>query len=117
MTREHWDNIACFAVTILTIVGLYIIATYTIPKKINETFYEEVTVKCEIVEVRYSDKFFTQLLGKEYQTVVKYNNDIYTLKGEDYYYTAIGKIGEEIEAIILTSETFNNIKFKELIID
>ena len=117
MTREHWYNIACFAVTILTVAGFYIIATSTIPKAINDTFYAETTVKCEIVEVRYSDKFFNQISGKEYQTVVRYNNDIYTLKGEDYYYAAIEKIGEETEAIILTSETFNNIKFKELIVE
>ena len=114
MEKEHWLQIGRILLLLLGIVLMLIFLIKMMPEAIHKTFYEETTVKVEVVEVRYSDKLLNQLSGKEYQTVVRYDGEIYVLEGEGNYYTAIEKVGMETDAVILKSSTFDGIKIKEL---
>lgn len=60
----------------------------------------ERDVQAEILDVRYSDEFWKNFSNKEYEVILKIEDEIHTVYGKDAYYICKEKIGDSVNVKI-----------------
>lgn len=84
----------------VTVAGIAaFVSLLTITEKTLVYLYER-NVEAEILDARYSDDFWKNFSNKEYEVILKIEDEIYTVYEKDAYYVCKEKIGDSVNVKI-----------------
>lgn len=95
----------------LVIVAVLLVALFMGVCRVAAGFFVATTesedVEVEIIDAQYSSGIALYLQSDKHRIVVSYNEDRYTIHGEDIYYAYKDRVGETVSATF-TTYTYKN---------